>query len=132
MPALEPPQPPNDDKKKPNSDSEQSESRPVGHVKAPLTAEEEVDSKPELELPPKYLKVYCPKCRQMPGFPCMFPRIKNDIPAQEIDFYAVHIVRVMLYEAFMLGTVTELGVGRNGVVYRPNALDSGKGGKSKE
>lgn len=71
---------------------------------------------PEIEEPYKVLKVKCPKCKAMPGFPCTFKRIKNDVAVNEVDFYAVHIPRCYAYEAFALGTVNEMGLSKNQII----------------
>lgn len=57
----------------------------------------------------RYYKVFCPKCRAFPGQPCKFRGI--------VDYYSIHIPRIILFEAFELGSVDANGMGRNG---KPN------------
>jgi hypothetical protein len=64
----------------------------------------------------KFYEVLCPKCRARPGYPCTFG--ESNTPAGKkpnIDPWSIHISRVLLYEAFALGTVNELGIGKNGI-----------------
>jgi hypothetical protein len=58
----------------------------------------------------KYYKVLCPKCRNLPGFPCTFGQV--DTPAGKklvVDVWSIHIARVLAYEAYALGTVDMFG-----------------------
>jgi ribosomal protein S27AE len=74
------------------------------------------DMEPVEEEPLKYLKVKCPRCHEMPGYPCKFKRLKDNTLISEIDFFAIHIARVLLFEVYQLGTVNEMGVPKSQII----------------
>ena len=80
------------------------------------------ETRPLEEEPLKYLNVRCPRCKAQPGFPCL-----HDQRTRAVTLYQICIARVILYEAFELGTVDAHGLGRNGTIFNPNPNpDDGK------
>jgi hypothetical protein len=66
------------------------------------------------EEPIKYYKVKCPRCQAQPGFPCSVSRKRP-----EVSYTRICIARVVLYEAFELGSVDVNGIGRSGQKWGP-------------
>ncbi len=65
-----------------------------------------------IEVKPIHLyQVRCPKCKAMPGYPCTFGEANTPAGKKMIlDVWSIHISRVLLYEAYALGTVNESGI----------------------
>ncbi len=67
------------------------------------------------EKPVKYYEVLCPKCKARPGYPCTYGYVGG---RSVIDLWSIHIARVMLYEAYALNQVNELGIDSHGQIRR--------------
>jgi hypothetical protein len=76
------------------------------------TGKEYAEGDPRLE-PIKYYKVVCPRCKAQPGFPCF-----TDLKRRSVDYRTICISRVLLYEAFILGTTDVNGISKNGYTFK--------------
>jgi hypothetical protein len=63
--------------------------------------------------PIPYYVVICPRCKAQAGFPCF-----TNMAKKTCDYRTICIARVILYEAFKLGSVDIYGTDRTGHTFK--------------